>query len=259
MTYPFLKIIQPTPPKIHKCSKYPSNLSNSIESCIEDIFIKHLGLPIGELHSHLYCKYVNPKLPFKINPYALTCYPVRKYCDSNEVILYRHLNRIIRKLSFLKDFRYEKNTLEIINTEQNQSILCVAFYNLWSRVPIDMSMMEKTLKLFTSNSTKISKVVGKLVIIKEIHGGKTSFYIKDDKPRSESVNRLFNRYLTYCNGDENAILSKMLLQSKEEKEQYDLVPKIHDEYDHNNNKVIYSYKIIQILHMDSQKLVIFLL
>ena len=242
-TYPFLQIIQPQPQTIiYKCSKYPANSTSSIESYIEDVFKKHIGLPIGELHAHLFRKYVNPKLPVKINPHALTCYPVRKYCEPDEEILYRHLNRIIRKLSFLKDFRYEKNTLEIITEEQNQSILCVSFYNLWSRTPIDMSMLHKTIKLFSSTEDIASKVVGKLVIMRQMCKGKMVFYINDEKPRSESVNKLFNRYLTYSNGGENEILSRMLLQSKEEKEKEDLVPKIHDFYNHNNNKVIYSFK-----------------
>ncbi len=241
INYPTLHIPNPVLSNLYKYNRFSNNLM-PIRNYIEDLYQKQQGQPMGEINLHLYKKYINSFEPFKINPYALTSYPVRKYCTSDQLVLYRHLNKIIRPLTFLKDFRYEKNTLEVIDSYLNQSILCVAFYNLWSKTPLNMTSMEETINLFTNESCKVFKKIGKLVIIKEICMNKPKFYIQGEKPRSESLNKLFNQYLHYCNNGRNTLLTNILTLSKQEKNDMNLVPKNDKDYIHNNNKVIYCFK-----------------
>ena len=62
---------------------------------IDEIIERYRKREIKMVYSILYKNFISTDVCCKINPYALLYTPIHNYCKTNEICLYRHLNKII--------------------------------------------------------------------------------------------------------------------------------------------------------------------
>lgn len=227
---------------------------------IDEIIDRYRNKETRMVYSILFKKVISSVLPCKVDTYALLYTPIHNYCNSNEICLYRHLNKIILPPTVKKKLRYDCRVMKDVDTycyEFGQSILKIIFYRLYSTEMVSEKNRNEMINLFF-NPEEYREMKYKNQIVCRFKKNNKMIYKIKTKLDAKSVREMYIDYIKYCNDSKLPFLEKVLHNTEDQEKLLEIKKK----YSLNKNKMIYTQKnsmvgIIKIKIFDFWKEMLF--